>query len=143
MIFKETLPLNARPKLEILWCALWERVENPHLFLAALESFAIIEKKEDAIYRRLHFPQNIIVRDIVHWEKHKWIAFDVIPNGASISGSLTLTIEGNEETGFAIQFAYETMDHSAEEEHLAEYVKSAYHHANLSQMVRLETLCSV
>ena len=140
MIFKETLPLQAKPAKSELWRALWERVENPARFLAALEDFVIVERKDDAIFRRLHFAQNIVVRDIVRWKDETWLSFDVIPSGEHVSGNLTITIEGDESEGFALSFAYETSDLAAEHAHLAEYVKSAYHHANLDHMARLEEL---
>lgn len=140
MIFKETLPLNVPTNLKSLWQALWERVENPALFLAALESFVIVEKKTDAIYRRLHFPEQI-VRDIVRWENEKWLCFDVIPSGKSISGNLKIEILGDEQNGFSICFTYQILDHSSENAHLESYIQSAYHHANLDQMKRLEQLC--
>lgn len=140
MIFKETLNLNATTTKPQLWQALWERVENPARFLAALEEFVIVEKKADAIFRRLHFAQNVVVRDIVRWEENKWLSFDVIPSGEHISGNLTIAIEGDESQGFALTFSYETSDLAPENAHLAEYVKSAYHHANLDHIARLEEL---
>lgn len=140
MIFKETLQLQAKPSRHNLWRALWERVENPAQFLAALESFAIVERKNDAIFRRLHFANNIVVRDIVRWQEETWLSFDVIPSGEHVSGNLTITIEGDESQGFALTFAYETSDLANEHAHLADYVKSAYHHANLDHMARLEEL---
>ena len=140
MIFKETLALNAKAARTAVWRALWERVENPARFLAALESFAIVEQKADAIYRRLHFSGGVVVRDIVRWENEKWLSFDVIPSGEHISGNLKIEIEGDENSGFSLTFTYETTDHSAEDAHLAEYVKSAYHHANLDHIAHLESL---
>lgn len=140
MIFKETLPINVQANKSQIWNALWERVENPARFLAALEKFVIVERKEDAIFRRLHFSQNVVVRDIVRWKEESWLSFDVIPSGEHISGNLTIRIEGDESNGFALSFSYETNDISQENAHWAEYVKSAYHHVNLDHIARLEEI---
>jgi hypothetical protein len=124
---------------EAIWQGLWQRVENPQLFLPGLSACAILERDESGLARRLEFGHAHIHDRVSHLEG-QWLRFDVEATDDHAGGSLTIALEEPEPGCLYLRFAYQTtLDVNGAGAEYAEYLKSAYQDSDLetARVVRL------
>lgn len=146
MKFEHLIQINdpANPLLEFLsreqlWQGLWQRVENPMLFLPGLESCEILERQESSLLRLLDFGAARI-RDRVSFEVEEWLRFDIEAGASHAGGALTIRVEEPQPLALFLRFTYETsLQEESEDGRYAEYVKSAYRESDLEtvRVIRL------
>lgn len=146
MKFEHLIQINdpANPLLEFLsreqlWQGLWQRVENPMLFLPGLESCEILERQESSLLRVLDFGAARI-RDRVSFSAQQWLRFDIEAGASHAGGALTIRVEEPQPLALFLRFTYETsLQEESEDGRYAEYVKSAYRESDLEtvRVIRL------
>jgi len=149
MYYEHLVQINdpANPLLEFLnreqlWWGLWQRVENPVIFLPGLESSSVLEQTEAALVRELDFGAARI-RDRVTFVEQEWLRFDIEPGEGHGGGSLVITLEEPEPDALFLRFAYQTsLDLSGAEASYMEYVKSAYQESDLETVRVIRLLLS-
>lgn len=122
-----------------VWYGLWQRVENPQMFLPGLTNCAILARDGESLSRRLEFGEIRIFDRVFHCEG-KWVRFEVEAAEDRAGGSLTIALEEPEPGQIDLSFIYRTtLELSGAETAYAEYVKSAYRESDLetAQTIRL------
>jgi hypothetical protein len=118
---------------EELWFGLLCRAEDPAAFLPGLERCVIVERADNILVRDLHFG-SVCIRDTVAMQPMMSISFSSTATREHAGGQLTITIEEPEPGRLALRFQYRTTlpDTATDPDgKYAEYVKSAYHSADL------------
>jgi len=149
MFFEHFVQINdsANPDVPLLsraevWHGLWQRVENPQLFLPGLTACAILTHDGDGILRRLEFGNAQIVDRVRHAEG-EWLRFDVEAGEEHAGGALTITLEEPEPGHLNLSFVYQTtLELSGADAEYAEYVKSAYRDSDLETVRVIRLLAS-
>ncbi|MDR3055042.1 MAG: DUF1857 family protein [Zoogloeaceae bacterium] len=119
-------PLQEFLSREQLWQGLWQRVEQPEIFLPGLESCQILERSADAIHRRLDFG-NAHIHDWVTFVAQEWLQFAIATGEGHAGGVLRITLEEPEPQALFLRFNYQTtLSQEGDNARYAEYVKSAY-----------------
>ncbi len=146
MNFEHLVQINdpANPMLESLsreqlWRGLWQRVENPMIFLSGLETCHFLERDELVLVRQLDFG-NACIRDRVTFAEQQWLRFEIEPGPGHAGGVLTITLEEPQPETLFLRFNYSTtMALDGEDGRYAEYVKSAYRESDLEtvRVIRL------
>ena len=146
MYFEHLVQINdpANPLLEFLsreqlWRGLWQRVENPMIFLPGLESCQILERTESGWLRQLDFGAARI-RDRVTFAEQDWLRFDIEAGADHAGGSLVISLEEPEPGALFLRFAYQTtLNLEGPESQYMEYVRSAYRESDLEtvRVIRL------
>jgi hypothetical protein len=116
---------------ENAWRGLWQRVENPQLFLPGLSGCVILERGETWLVRRLDFGSARIFDRVSHTEG-QWLRFDAEASTEHAGGSLIIRLEEPEPGHLFLRFSYQTtLDLQGPEARYAEYVESAYRESDL------------
>lgn len=129
-----------------LWHGLMLRAEDACPFVPGMVACTILERSEDHYLRRLDFPQASII-DRVTWDAGQWICFSVAASDTHAGGTLTIRIESpapaQQPEHLFLRFIYRTsLGESADDADAAysEYVKSAYHAADIDTVRVIRTL---
>ncbi|WP_303784056.1 SRPBCC family protein [Azovibrio restrictus] len=146
MHFEHLVQINdpANPLLQFLsreqlWRGLWQRVENPMIFLPGLESCQILERAGSGWLRQLDFGAARI-RDRVTFVEPEWLRFDIEAGAGHPGGSLVIHLEEPEPGALFLRFVYQTtLNLEGAERQYMEYVKSAYRESDLEtvRVIRL------
>ena len=132
-------PLQEFLNREQLWLGLWQRVEQPEIFLPGLDSSQILERGADGIRRRLDFG-NAHIHDRVTYVEQAWLQFAIASGDGHAGGVLRITLEEPEPQALFLRFTYQTtLNQEGENGTYAEYVKSAYVESDL-ETVRVSRL---
>ncbi|MDR1888992.1 MAG: DUF1857 family protein [Zoogloeaceae bacterium] len=124
-------PLQEFLSREQLWQGLWQRVEQPEIFLPGLESCQILERSEDAILRHLNFG-NAHIHDKVTFAVQEWLQFAIDAGDDHAGGVLRITLEEPDAQSLFLRFNYQTtLSQEGENARYAEYVESAYVESDL------------
>ena len=91
---------------EQLWRGLVLRVENPLLFVMALDGFEIVERGDNMLRRELRFGK-LTLRDRVRFEPMKQVRYEIEAAGDSPAATLVMTIEEPEPQQLFVRFDYE------------------------------------
>jgi hypothetical protein len=132
-------PLQTFLNREQLWQGLWQRVEQPEIFLPGLASCQFLERGEDAILRRLDFGAARI-HDRVTFATQEWLQFEIEAGDDHAGGVLRITLEEPAPLALCLRFNYQTtLSQEGENARYAEYVKSAYVESDLEtvRVIRL------
>lgn len=131
-----------------LWQGLMLRAEDARPFVPGMVGCTILERSTTHLLRRLDFPQASIV-DRVTWESEQWICFSVEASATHAGGTLTIRIENpapeQQAEHLFLRFTYRTsLGERADDADAgySEYVKSAYHAADIDTVRVLRTLLS-
>jgi hypothetical protein len=149
MFFEHFVQINdpANPDAPFLsraqvWRGLWQRVENPQIFLPGLTACAILARDGNSLSRRLEFGDTLIF-DRVRYREGEWLCFDVEAETEHAGGSLSIALEEHEPGGLSLAFTYRTtLELSGAEAGYAEYVKSAYRESDLETVRTIRLLAS-
>jgi len=149
MFFEHFVRINdpANPDAPLLsraerWRGLWQRVENPQLFLPGLTACTILAREDDALSRQLEFG-NALIFDRVRYVEGEWLRFDVAAGEEHAGGALVITLEEPEPGCLSLSFVYHTtLELSGADAEYAEYVKSAYRDSDLETVRIIRLLAS-
>ena len=139
LFFEETIALRTNKVITIsqIWNSLWQKVEQPELFTPTIIKHQNQNiENEKTIRRELDFGSHKIY-DLITFEFQKWINFEIIPNNdLHASGSLKILIIANNENpnSYSLKFVYNlkgTHQSANDDANYIEYLKSAYHQADL------------
>jgi len=89
-----------------LWEGLIWRAKQPHLFLEGIETFVLVEDRDDYLKRELHFP-GFVVKDEVFLEHEKQLRYEISPDKNLSGASLTMKIEEPEKNVLFVRFIYQ------------------------------------
>lgn len=137
--FEETIALRTNKVITIsqIWNALWQKVEQPELFTPTIikHQNKTIESKK-TIRRELDFGSHKIY-DLITYKFQEWINFEIIPNNnLHASGALKIMIitDDKNPNSYSLKFVYNlkgTHQSANDDANYVEYLKSAYHQADL------------
>ena len=124
---------------EQLWRGLVLRAENPLLFVLALDRFEIVERRDNALARVLHFG-SLSLRDRVRFNPMSQVRYEIEAAGDSPAASLVMTIEEPEPDQLFVRFDYETLRDGGAgplEEFYSSFAKQAYVESDI------DTICTI
>lgn len=138
-------PLIVDLSREELWFGLLCRAENPAPFLSGLESYAIVERRENLLIRDLCFGQ-VVIRDRVTLVPMDEVVFESERTDEHAGGSLTIRIEEPQADALVLRFIYRTTlaeGGVGTDGVYAEFVKSAYHESDIDtvRVIRMIAEC--
>lgn len=151
LFFEETIALRTNKVITIsqIWKALWQKVEQPELFTPTITNHKnkIVENenKQQFIHRELDFGTHKIY-DLISYEVENWINFEIVPNNnLHASGSLKILIITNDKNpnSYSLKFVYNlkgTHQTANDDANYIEYLKSAYHQADLDCVKTIRNL---
>ncbi|GHU45457.1 hypothetical protein AGMMS50289_16730 [Betaproteobacteria bacterium] len=135
-------PLQEFLNREQLWQGLWQRVEQPEIFLPGLDGCQILARSAEGIERRLDFG-NTHIHDRVTFVAQEWLQFAIASGEAHAGGVLRITLEEPEPQALFLRFNYQTtLQQEGENAKYAEYVKSAYVASDLDTVRVIRLLVS-
>lgn len=135
-------PLLPLLSTEQLWQGLMWRAEDARPFVPGMTGCTILQRSPGALRRRLEFP-GATLEDRVTWEAGRWVRFEVEAAASHAGGSLTIGIEEPEPGHLFLRFTYRTTLGEAAgdpDAPYADYVRSAYHAADLDTVRVIRTL---
>lgn len=149
MYFEHLVAINdpAQPMLAPLtraqlWRGLWQRVENPMLFLPGLVACTMLARSESGCARELDFGATRI-RDQVSFVAEEWLRFDIEAGPDHAGGSLVIRLEEPQPGALYLRFTYQTtLAQEGPDSAYLEYVKSAYHASDLETVRVIRLLLS-
>ena len=129
---------------EQLWRGLVERAENPLSFVLGLDSYSVIERLPDGLWRELCFGE-LRVLDRVTYDVPWRVRYDTEPTADTPAASLVMSIEEPDGDGLCVRFQYDSGEAApmgSIEAMYDDFRRDAYEQADVDTISRIRQLAS-